>query len=473
MKYPLKSLVAYYTSWSIYSEKHYIKDIKCEGITHLNYAFANILNESIVVGDPHADININFNEERREHWRSDKLYGNFGELFNLKLRCPLIKTYISIGGWTWSKEFSAIAESPIKRAKFVKSCIDFVESYGFDGIDIDWEYPGGQGLPSNGAKIDDGSNYVLLLKEFKKQSNKIGLSIAVPCLPMIIDQFPLGEMYPLVDHFNIMCYDFGDPQKDSLGRLRSIPHSNLRGPFPSVEHGVQHIKRKMNVKGDKMVLGIPFYGKSFYDCEGGPGSWCHSDRAGGRQAGVWDFKHLPINGCIVSKNYLNGSFCKNSVSRRIIFWDSIEDIKDKIKYCEEEENISGIMWWESSQDKKENDSIQYLLSKHHNSATSSRNRLCYPNSPFTELRRRCQGAIHQKDNTSPPSPPSLPIDVVQFKADSFYVSEIEDEIFRDSKNWEYLLEPKSHYNHGKFIKFVSNNREIFPTSFIEKIEDFF
>lgn len=465
MKDLLKTLITYFTSWSIYQERHFISDIQCAGITHINYAFADILNESIVVGDPHADLNVMFSERDGEHWRPDKLYGNFGELFKLKQRCPLVKTYISIGGWTWSKEFSSIAASAAKRVTFVKSCMDFLESYGFDGIDLDWEYPGGQGLPSNGEHLDDGSNYVLLLKEFQRQihSKSIGISVAVPCLPSIIDQFPLKEMYPLVDHFNVMCYDFGDPEKDSKGRIRGIHHSNLRGPYPSVEHGIKYItERMLKDAGDKLVVGLPLYGRSYYNCTGGPGSWCEKDinGASNREPGVWDYKHLPIRGC-QKKRDSKGTYCINPVSKRLIFWDDKRDIQEKISFCKEEKSVSGLMWWENSQDIKGANGVQHMLSMHHDLSKTKKNRLCYPNSPFLELRLGCKG-IPEKSNTS--------IDTLRFIANSVDRIEREEEIFRDERNWNYLLHPKGHYNHGRFVRFVKNNRELFTDSFKEKFD---
>lgn len=74
---------------------------------------------------------------------------------------------ISIGGWTWSKNFSAAAATEASRQAFVSSCVDFMNTYGFDGIDIDWEYPVSGGLYA-GTPADK-ANYTALLAEFQKE----------------------------------------------------------------------------------------------------------------------------------------------------------------------------------------------------------------------------------------------------------------------------------------------------------------
>ena len=50
--------------------------------------------------------------------------------------------YPSLGGWTLSDPFPAMAASAEARANFAKNCVKLIEEYDFDGLDIDWEYPG-------------------------------------------------------------------------------------------------------------------------------------------------------------------------------------------------------------------------------------------------------------------------------------------------------------------------------------------
>ena len=81
--------------------------------------------------------------------------GNYGEevpqyqAFNhLKQMHPGLKTVIAVGGWTFNDpgatqiRFSNTANTAANRAAFAASCVDFCREYGFDGVDLDWEYPG-------------------------------------------------------------------------------------------------------------------------------------------------------------------------------------------------------------------------------------------------------------------------------------------------------------------------------------------
>ena len=65
---------------------------------------------------------------------------------------------ISIGGWTLSGAFSDVALTENSREIFAYSAVDFMVEYGFDGIDIDWEYPVSGGLPDNIYRPEDTQN---------------------------------------------------------------------------------------------------------------------------------------------------------------------------------------------------------------------------------------------------------------------------------------------------------------------------
>jgi hypothetical protein len=81
-------------------------------------------------------------------WTDEAL---MAQLNGLKAQNPELKTLIAIGGWTFSTNgatsgiFPAVASQAAPRATFVASAVAFARKYGFDGIDIDWEYPADSG----------------------------------------------------------------------------------------------------------------------------------------------------------------------------------------------------------------------------------------------------------------------------------------------------------------------------------------
>lgn len=78
---------------------------------------------------------------------------------------PSLKIMAVFGGWDeGSEKFSQIAAIPEYRAMFINLSIAFCKKYGFDGIDLDWCYPGKR----NSNCFDDKTFYSLLVKELRE-----------------------------------------------------------------------------------------------------------------------------------------------------------------------------------------------------------------------------------------------------------------------------------------------------------------
>ena len=111
-------------------------------LTHINYAHGRFKNPK--TGDGGIVIS----------GASDLL----PKVMDLKKKVPTLKVLLMIGGWGEHADgFSMMARDPEKRALFCAECKKHIDNYGFDGIDIDWEYPGG-GPSTNGKHKDDEKN---------------------------------------------------------------------------------------------------------------------------------------------------------------------------------------------------------------------------------------------------------------------------------------------------------------------------
>jgi spore germination protein YaaH len=103
----------------------------------------------------------------------------FSDFTALKSRNPSLVAGISIGGWSFNDNntntqpvFGDIVSSPANRQTFINKLMSFMKHYGFDAVDIDWEYPGAPDRQPNQANSQaNGGNYVLLLQEMRSAFN--------------------------------------------------------------------------------------------------------------------------------------------------------------------------------------------------------------------------------------------------------------------------------------------------------------
>src|SRR5438105_3119382 len=156
---PRYKVIAYYLA-SPAPARYFSPDkIPAGRITHLNYAFATIDGGEMVVGDPALDTSGP---------------DNFAKLRQLRKRHPHLKTLISVGGWAWSGHFSDIALTPESRERFADSGVAFIRRHGFDGIDVDWEFPVAGGMQENVRRAEDRQNFTLLLKALRDKLDAAG-----------------------------------------------------------------------------------------------------------------------------------------------------------------------------------------------------------------------------------------------------------------------------------------------------------
>lgn len=287
--------VGYFPAWSIYQEGFLVKDLVTDGaageLTAINYAFANInASNQCAIGDAWADYQKTFTAGQAVNGQADTwnqpLAGNFNQLKELKALHPNLKILISIGGWTWSTNFSAAA-SPPNVNSFVSSCIDlFIKgnlpnapgaAAGlFDGIDIDWEYPDN---PGNGNPYgpQDIQNFTNMLQQFRSQLDALGqqtgqhylLSFAAPSGQDKYGNLQLSQDSQPVDWINIMTYDMhgawdASGPTDFLAPLYADP--NDPSPAPTNSYSIDHAVRDYlaaGVPANKIVVGIPFYGRGW------------------------------------------------------------------------------------------------------------------------------------------------------------------------------------------------------------------
>jgi chitinase len=131
----------------------------------------------------------------------------------LKDRKPSLQTWIALGGWAFNDPgnspdtrfaFSTMASSLSSRQTFIRSLVQFMDTYNFDGVDIDWEYPAAD---DRGGSSSDTANFVALLQDLREHfGDQYGISATLPSSYWYLRWFDLQGMSQYVDWFNVMSY---------------------------------------------------------------------------------------------------------------------------------------------------------------------------------------------------------------------------------------------------------------------------
>lgn len=241
----MKAVVGYYASWAAYrtgTARYTVDDIPVNKYTHLVYAFA-VLSDHSYTAVQH-DSNLDGS--------------NYRAFVNLKRRNPGLKVLLGLGGWTdshGSNKYSRLVSSSERRRNFVRSVVDLLQEYGFDGLDLDWEYPG----------AGDEQGFTALIKELKSEFRRHHLMLTISisaCLQENGGGYNFPAIVPHLDLIMLMTYDFHGSWSSSVNHpapLSSQPrcHTNY-----NVKAAVGQLQRR-GVPNGKIVVGLPFYGVSW------------------------------------------------------------------------------------------------------------------------------------------------------------------------------------------------------------------
>ena len=240
----MKRLAAYFPA-EAKAFNYSVAGIPADRITHLIYAFAGISTAGECVSQSPAQDNV-----------------NFPELLTLKQQHPKLKTLISIGGASSKERYTTATSSPAGIKKLANSSVQYMVDNGFDGIDIDWEFP----------TADQKDIYTELLVELRNQLNAQGktsgrnylLTIAAPAGASNYKNIDLAQIHPQLDWINLETYDFTVVASKTTNFVAPLFNGkdNPASPTHNVDAAVKAYLAA-GVPADKVVVGVRFIGNGW------------------------------------------------------------------------------------------------------------------------------------------------------------------------------------------------------------------
>ncbi len=345
---PDRTLGVYYASWG----RMPVDSLPVEKLTHVYYAFAVVSEDGrAVLADSEGALG------------TPQAPGKLAQLRGLEARNPDLEILLSIGGWADSGRFSDLALTAEGRARFASSAITLLDDHGFDGLDIDWEYPSGGGLEGNVERPEDATNCTLLLKELREGLDALGQSRGVHYLLTVasaaggqVEGYDLAGMTPYLDWFNVMTYDYHGGW-DATSNHHTALQDNPADPGPdsanigwTIDYYLDH-----GVPARKLVLGCALYSRSWGGVGADDGGLfkpsTQQARGGDYHSMYRRLNEHPDDYVELWDEYAKVSYIHSSTVAGGSFYtyDGVRSIRAKLEFATER-GLSGVMFWEASGD---------------------------------------------------------------------------------------------------------------------------
>ena len=342
-----RKVVGYFPEWGVYdAHNNFTPDkIDFSELTHLNYGFGIVKNGEVVIHD------------------TEKGPGLLAQLDDMTEDAG-VSYMASIGGWNNSEEgvFEAATATDAGVDKLANSMLAFMLEWGFDGIDVDWEYPDTDAEKTQFTKLMQ-SLRSKLDAQGKKDDKYYQLSAAVTTNHSKIEFINPSVTTPLMDSVNVMAYDFHGAFDPITGHNAPLyANSQDADQKFNASSAMKEYADTYNVPKNKLLMGIPFYGRGWGDVEpteivpGLPGLFAPGTAT---VHGAWDDvgQFTGTNPWYVLKEKLaSGEYTRywdresrvpylyNAATKEFLTYDDPQSVREKVDFINNEGYGGAIIW---------------------------------------------------------------------------------------------------------------------------------
>ncbi|GAA5899071.1 hypothetical protein JCM6882_004609 [Rhodosporidiobolus microsporus] len=239
-----------------------------------------------------------------------------------------ITTSYTVGGWTGSRYFSTHVSTAAGRTTFARTLVAVMQQYGFDGIDIDWEYPGVQGEGSNIVSPDDTANFLLFVQTLRSIAGpdvRLAMAVSVGGMYGADGQrvTDLSGFAAVMDYVTIMSYDITGTWSGYTGPNAPLTSKCQPANNPYSITYAMSLFNSFGFGSNHLLIGFPAYSYSYYvslpftqtTCSDGTTSTLYNYGTSGSTCG----NMLGFGGTYLYKDLVaNGWFKSASRFRRIL-----------------------------------------------------------------------------------------------------------------------------------------------------------
>ncbi|MCW8217506.1 chitinase C-terminal domain-containing protein [Streptomyces griseolus] len=326
-----RRVIGYFTNWRTGKDgkdAYLASDIPWDKVTHLNYAFAHVDGDNKISvgtdGPENASTGMTWPGVAGAEMDPALPYkGHFNLLNKFKKQHPNVKTLVSVGGWAETGGYfddngdrvdsggfytmATNADGSVNQRgidTFADSTVAFLKKYGFDGVDIDYEYPttmkdAGNPLDhtlANARRAGLVKGYSALMKTLREKLDRASaedgthrlLTVAAPSSGYLLRGMETFQVQKYLDYVNIMSYDLHGAWNEYVGPNASLFDDGKdaelaqAGVYSTSQYGgtgylntdwAYHYFRGSMPAG-RINIGLPYYSRGFKNVQGGTnGLW--------------------------------------------------------------------------------------------------------------------------------------------------------------------------------------------------------